>query len=84
MGTHVNWFSVIHTGEITLIALGPLTNLAMAMRLDEQFASGLKELYIMGGNVEGNIAEQSPPFHRQTYETTLNFIGRDRQYNCVG
>ena len=25
----------------------------MAMRLDSQFASNLKELYIMGGNTEG-------------------------------
>lgn len=40
-------------GEITLIALGPLTNLALAIRLDDQFASKLKELYIMGGNTEG-------------------------------
>ena len=40
-------------GEITLVALGPLTNVAMAMRLDSQFASNLKDLYIMGGNTEG-------------------------------
>ena len=40
-------------GEITLISLGPLTNVAMAMRLDKQFASNLRELYIMGGNTEG-------------------------------
>ncbi|XP_057373441.1 nucleoside hydrolase-like [Daphnia carinata] len=39
--------------EMTVVALGPLTNLALAMRLDDQFASNLKELYIMGGNVEG-------------------------------
>jgi len=42
-----------HPGEITLVALGPLTNVAMAMRLDSQFASNLKEIYIMGGNTEG-------------------------------
>jgi len=40
-------------GEITLVALGPLTNVAMAMRLDRHFASNLKALYIMGGNTEG-------------------------------
>jgi inosine-uridine nucleoside N-ribohydrolase len=40
-------------GQITLVALGPLTNVAMAMRLDSQFASNLKDLYIMGGNTEG-------------------------------
>lgn len=36
------------------MALGPLTNVAMAMRLDRHFASNLKALYIMGGNTEGD------------------------------
>lgn len=36
-------------GEITLVAVGPLTNVALAMRLDPGFATGLKELVIMGG-----------------------------------
>ena len=51
--------NTIYSDDITLIALGPLTNLAMAMRLDEQFASNLKELYIMGGNVEGNYTTRT-------------------------
>lgn len=36
-------------GEITLVAVGPLTNVALAMRLDHTFASSLKRLVIMGG-----------------------------------
>ena len=40
-------------GQITLVALGPLTNVAMAMRMDAEFASNLKAMYIMGGNTEG-------------------------------
>lgn len=36
-------------GEITLVALGPLTNVALAMRLDPGFAGALKSLVIMGG-----------------------------------
>ena len=36
-------------GELTLIAVGPLTNVALAMRLDPQFAASLKQLVIMGG-----------------------------------
>lgn len=35
------------------MALGPLTNLAMAIRLDPEFPKKLKDLYIMGGNMEG-------------------------------
>lgn len=37
-------------GEISLLALGPLTNAATAMVLDSSFASNLKELVIMGGS----------------------------------
>lgn len=36
-------------GEITLVAVGPLTNVALAMRLDHTFAASLKRLVIMGG-----------------------------------
>lgn len=46
-----------HPGNITLIALGPLTNVAVAHHLDPLFNKKLKQLFIMGGNVqgEGNI-----------------------------
>lgn len=40
-------------GEITLIALAPLTNIAVALRLDPDFGRKLKEMVIMGGNIEG-------------------------------
>jgi len=40
-------------GEITVVALAPLTNLALAMRLDSTVGRKIKDLYIMGGNVEG-------------------------------
>lgn len=35
------------------MALGPLTNLALAVRLDPCFPQKLKDLYVMGGNMEG-------------------------------
>lgn len=37
-------------GQVTIIAAGPLTNLALASRLDPQFASLAKELVFMGGS----------------------------------
>ncbi|ESO97843.1 hypothetical protein LOTGIDRAFT_103620 [Lottia gigantea] len=40
-------------GEITLVTLAPLTNVALALQLDETFSSNLKEVLIMGGNMEG-------------------------------
>jgi inosine-uridine nucleoside N-ribohydrolase len=46
-------------GEITLIALGPLTNVALALSLEPALASALAALIVMGGAVltHGNITE---------------------------
>lgn len=42
--------------NVTLVAVGPLTNLALAMKLDGSFASHVKRLVIMGGGHEvGNV-----------------------------
>ena len=41
-----------HPGEVSLVALGPLTNLAIALLADPPLAGRLKHLYIMGGNTE--------------------------------
>lgn len=40
-------------GEIALLLLGPLTNAALAMTLDPRFGTNLREIFILGGNVEG-------------------------------
>ncbi|XP_006639301.3 inosine-uridine preferring nucleoside hydrolase isoform X1 [Lepisosteus oculatus] len=42
-----------HPGQVSLVALGPLTNLALAVRMDPTFPVKLKNLFIMGGNMEG-------------------------------
>ncbi|MEB6334082.1 nucleoside hydrolase [Serratia rhizosphaerae] len=46
-------------GEITLAAIGPLTNIAHAMQLYPRLTQSLKELVIMGGvfNVDGYIKD---------------------------
>ena len=46
-------------GEITLVALGPLTNVALALSLEPRMASALAELIVMGGAVltHGNVTE---------------------------
>ena len=45
------------TGSITLIALGPLTNVATCINVDPSFTSQLNSIMLMGGNShgEGNI-----------------------------
>ncbi|MBN1450390.1 MAG: nucleoside hydrolase [Anaerolineales bacterium] len=43
-------------GEITLVAIGPLTNVALAIRKDPRIIEAVKEVFIMGGAMrhEGN------------------------------
>jgi purine nucleosidase len=48
-------------GEIRIFPIGPLTNIAMAIRKEPRFARAVKELVIMGGAVleHGNITPQA-------------------------
>lgn len=45
-----------YPGQITIVACGPLTNLALAQRLDPQFASLVGELVYMGGSLNPHQA----------------------------
>ena len=38
-------------GELTVVAIGPLSNIAMAIRLDPNFIENVKEIVIMGGSL---------------------------------
>lgn len=40
-------------GEITLVTLGPLTNIALALRIDPSLAQKVKHCYMMGGIGQG-------------------------------
>jgi purine nucleosidase len=44
------------SGEMTVVAIGPLTNLALAIRLEPGIVQAIKEVYIMGGAIryDGN------------------------------
>jgi purine nucleosidase len=42
-----------HAGKLTLVALGPLTNLALALRLDPELPQRVARLVVMGGAVNG-------------------------------
>jgi purine nucleosidase len=48
-------------GELSIFPIGPLTNIAMAIRKEPKFAKAVKELVVMGGAVRehGNITPQA-------------------------
>ena len=46
-----------YPGEVTLIALGPFTNVAAAILKDKERFSKLKEVFVMCGHPGGNYAE---------------------------
>lgn len=52
-------------GELTLVALGPLTNIALATRLDPSLPQKYKRLVVMGGAIyaQGNSWERSSEFN---------------------
>jgi inosine-uridine nucleoside N-ribohydrolase len=57
-------------GEITILALGPFTNIALAAKLDESFAANAKELVFMGGSFN--------PDSTKVDEFSLQFINSPR------
>ena len=60
-----------HRGEVSILAAGPLTNLALAVRLDPSFAANVKELVIMGGLVDAN---QKQITEDANFNTDFNFM----------
>lgn len=57
-------FPVLTTGEVKLVAMAPLTNLAVALRMDPGFGTRLKSLVVMGGNMQGMFLVGSMPVLR--------------------
>lgn len=56
---HYNFHMRIQTalcalGKLTILCLGPLTNLAMAVKFRPDLKNLVKEIFILGGNMEGN------------------------------
>eukprot|EP00033_Pygsuia_biforma_P003532 GCRY01003866.1.p1 GENE.GCRY01003866.1~~GCRY01003866.1.p1 ORF type:complete len:331 (+),score=91.20 GCRY01003866.1:86-1078(+) len=53
-------------GYFTLVTLGPLTNIAMACRLDPLFPANIKKIVVMGGTIEA--------FGNATMSAEFNFM----------
>ena len=65
--THAVDFLIEHVlsnpGEITLLAVGPLTNVATAIIREPRFAASLKSLTIMGGKIDTSKGSWGPGEH---------------------
>jgi inosine-uridine nucleoside N-ribohydrolase len=48
--------------QITLLCLGPLTNVALAIRLDPLFVTNLKQIVVLGGSTEVKYLHIQFPF----------------------
>lgn len=42
-----------NSGEISLMCLGPLTNIALAIKLNRNISKSVKDVWLMGGNHGG-------------------------------
>jgi len=43
----------MYKGKLSVVCLGPLTNIAMALKMKPEIANYMKEVFIVGGNTEG-------------------------------
>lgn len=73
-------------GEITLVPIGPLTNLALALRLEPQIADKVKEVILMGGNAlcPGNATPAAEANIHNDPEAADLVFGASWQVTMVG
>ncbi|QSH41385.1 nucleoside hydrolase [Lentisphaerota bacterium ZTH] len=62
-----------YPGKVTILALGPLTNLAVALDKKPELAKKIREVVIMGGavRVAGNVHESTPSIPNKTAEWNI-------------
>ena len=73
-------------GEITLAPVGPLTNIALALRLEPRIAEWTREVVLMGGNalVPGNASPAAEANIRNDPEAADLVFGAPWQVTMVG
>lgn len=83
-----------HPGQMTVVAVGPLTNLAVALRIEPQIIDAIQEVIIMGGAIrhQGNVtplAEYNtyadPHAAHMVYHSGLpiTLVPLDVTYQCI-
>lgn len=63
-----------YKGELNILALGPLTNIGVALALDPNFLRNVKKLYIMGGSVAGHGNKSPGVEYNFAHDPESNFV----------
>lgn len=72
--------------EITIVAIGPLTNIAVAINKDTSFSKNIKKLIIMGGAIEeGNITPYAEfNFYKDPHAAQIVFNSNIKEIVMLG
>src|SRR5271169_5582544 len=80
-------------GEITIVAVGPLTNVALALRADPELAGMIPAIVIMGGSLSGGNITPAAEFNlyvdpeaaRIVFDANipLTMVGLDVTHKCL-
>ena len=62
-GTQLIIDSVMNNEDVTIVATGPLTNVAMALKLEPRLIQRIKEIVIMGGSVDNGNTSPAAEFN---------------------
>ncbi|KAE8371998.1 Inosine/uridine-preferring nucleoside hydrolase domain-containing protein [Aspergillus bertholletiae] len=60
--------------QVSIYSAGALTNVALAVRMDSQFASLAKELVIMGGYLDVNMLQVTGDFEQANINSDINLM----------
>lgn len=63
-----------YPGEISIYSGGALTNVALAVRMDPDFAKNCKELIIMGGYIDVNLYQVTGTVNQADINSDINLM----------
>ncbi|QSZ31884.1 hypothetical protein DSL72_001453 [Monilinia vaccinii-corymbosi] len=63
-----------YPGQVSIYAAGALTNIALAVRSDDKFASLAKELVLMGGYIDTNLAQTTGSLLQADINSDINLM----------
>jgi len=73
-----------YPGEVTVYAAGALTNIALAVRMDDQFARLAKQLVVMGGYVDDNLFKVTGSLYQAAINSDVSIAFPDKVVTVMG